>query len=108
MEDVFYFVVEAEAEGREQECHEYDNGHTYECDLPQRVHGRVFGKDQYANAYEHDCRRQQDALSVLGEYRLACASLVELPFGDENSVVVTLSEDECSEDDIDDIERYAA
>lgn len=47
-------------------------------------------------------------MAILRQDRLACASFVELSFGDENSIVVALSEDESGENDIDNIEGYAS
>lgn len=47
------FVVDAEADRWDKESHEHDNGHAYESDLSERVHGWVFGKDEYAYSHEH-------------------------------------------------------
>lgn len=62
------------------------------------------GEDQDTDADEHDQRGEDDRLTELRQDRLTCPAFVEQTFHHEDSVVVTLTEDEGRQDDIDDIE----
>ena len=97
-----------EKERRDEVGHQHDAEHTDDGDGSQREHGRVLGHDKGAYANEHDQGGEYDALLVGSQKRLAVGELVTAPFGDEDGVVVALSEDECGEDDVYDIELHAA
>ena len=60
-------------------------------------------QDEDADAEQHDKCGQDDRLTVLREHGFAGAVLIEQAFDDEDGIVVSLAEDEGSEDDIDDV-----
>ena len=63
-------------------------------------------KDQRSYSDEHDECRYDDALKIGGKHGSVVFMFVEASLGHEYGVVVALSEDECGEDDVDDVELY--
>ena len=63
-------------------------------------------KDQGADADKHDESRDDDALLVGREHAAAVGIFILAAFGDEDGVVVALTEDEGGQDDVDHIELY--
>ena len=65
------------------------------------------GEDEGANADEHDKGGDDDAVLVGSKHLAAIGILVLATFGDEDGVVVALSEDEGGENDVYHIELDA-
>ena len=84
--------------------HDKGDGHTDERHRAERVHRWMLREDENADADEHDGRRKDNRLAVLRKHFFAGAVLVHEAFDNENRIVVTLTEDKRSEDDVDDIE----
>ncbi len=65
------------------------------------------GQDQGPDADEHYHRGMKDAVLVGGQTLLPVGIFIDKTFGDEDCVVVALTEDERREDDVDDVEPDA-
>ena len=83
--------------------HDECDGHADERHGAERVHCGMLCEDEDADADEHDGRGKDNRLAVLRQNRLAGAMLINQAFNNEDGVIVSLSENECSEDNIDDI-----
>ena len=94
-------------QGRYEVCHQHDREHSDNGDFRQRVQGRMFGKDECADADEHYQCGKDDAALVWREDRTFVYVFRDAAFRHENGVVVALAEDECGKDDVDDVELDA-
>ena len=66
----------------------------------------MFCKNQRTYADKHQNSRQNHTVAVVFQHLLAVSILVEQSFGDKNRVVIALTEDECRQNDVDDVEFY--
>ena len=67
----------------------------------------MLGYDKSSYAYEHDNGRKQNAMLVGCKDRFARFMLIDTALGYKDSIVITLTEDKRSKDDIHDIELDA-
>ncbi len=96
----------AEDERRNEVGEQHDGEHPDDGHFRERAHSRMPRDDERAYAHEHYHRRESDAAAVGVEDFPPRGILGHESFGDEYRVVVSLSEDECGEDDVDDVEFY--
>ena len=97
----------AEHDGRQPERHVHHHGHADDGHLAQRAQRRMLREDQDADAHQHDEGRQHHTALVGLHHPTAVGVLVHQSLGDEDGVVVALSEDKCGQDDVDDVELQA-
>ena len=93
--------------GRQIACHGHHGNHTNYRNQTQRAQRRMLGKSQHPNAYEHDERAKHHGIAVGMQNLLAGLILVLQPFGNEDAVIVSHTEDEGSQNNIDNVELQA-
>lgn len=64
----------------------------------------MLGEDEHADCQKHDESREGDGLRILMQHLPAGSLLIEVSLEHEDRIVIPLTEDEGSEDDVDDIE----
>ena len=65
------------------------------------------GQNQRTDADKHDDSREDDAAAVALQTAAACGVLIDQSLGDKDGIVIALTEDEGSQDDVDDVELDA-
>ena len=87
-------------------CHEHHCQHTYNSYLCQRMQGRMLGNNQRTDADKHNQCRDDDAVLERWQQLLLIGIFVDETVGDEDGVVVALSEDKGGQNDVDDVELH--
>ena len=67
----------------------------------------MLGKNKCAYADEHQDCRQYDASPIAGQSAAASGIFVDQALGDEDGIVVALTKDKSSQDDVDNVELHA-
>ena len=104
----FLFGQPAEDERWQVTSHEHHHRHADDGHLGQGAHGRMLGKDQGTDADKHEDAAEDDTVAVVFQHPLAVGVFMQQSFGDIDGVVVALTEDECRQDDVDDVELDVA
>ena len=68
----------------------------------------MLGHNQRTHADKHDQGRDDDAVLIRRKQFLAVGKLVDQSVGDKDGIVVALTEDECRQNHIDDVELHVA
>ena len=101
------FDVETEGKRWDDEGHEDYGEHTHDGDFGEGVKGGMTGYDEGTDTNEHDERREDDRTTIGGEHGTMVLVLIDRALGHEDGIVVTLTEDEGAQDDVDDVELDA-
>ena len=67
----------------------------------------MLGYDQGAHADKHDQGRDDDAVLIGRQQFLAVGIFINQAIGDEDGIVVALTKDKSSQDDVDNVELHA-